>query len=147
MRPNSSLKNSVVWAVVVSAGLWAHASGVVGAQDTQVEFEGPAMDVRGTCPTLMFSVNDTTISTTADTEFEDGACTEVRGGTRVEVDGVLGSDGRVIGSEIVVTSPDSDDDDDDDDEDEDDDDDPRRSVGVDRLRGSSPPLAGSDNGL
>ena len=104
MRTKSSLKSYVVWGIVVSVGLWAHASGVVGAQDTRVEFEGPAMDVRGTCPTLVFSVNDTTISTTANTEFEDGACTEVRGGTLVEVDGVLGSDGRVIGSEIVVTS-------------------------------------------
>ena len=104
--------NLTVAAGVVAVGI-STAVLVAAAQRGQVEREGSVSDVRGTCPALVFSVGDTTISTNAATEFEEGSCAEIAPGVRVDVDGALTSAGELAASEIEVESADDDDDDDD----------------------------------
>ncbi len=65
------------------------------------------------------------VSTDADTEFENGACSDVREGTHVEVEGELRLDGRWVAAEVELGlgsgNEDEDDDNDDDDDGKDDD--------------------------
>ena len=66
-----------------------------------ITLEGEAREVSGTCPNKTFRLENRTVYTTAQTEFERGNCGDLR--NRVDFDyvrGVLMSDGRVRADQI-----------------------------------------------
>ena len=69
--------------------------------------EGKVSNLSGSCPALQFILNGRVVKTNSDTKFKDGKCKSIGNGTRVEVKGVLMSDGTVRAERV-----DSDDDDD-----------------------------------
>jgi hypothetical protein len=60
------------------------------------ELEGLVSGLTGTCPSLTFKINGTTVMTNAATKFDYGICTSVANGKKVEVYGAPGSNGVVV---------------------------------------------------
>ena len=66
------------------------------------EIAGPAGGVKGTCPTLTFSVNGYAIVTDAATTFSPApGCAAVKSGTRVTVTGTVQANGTVLATAVV----------------------------------------------
>ncbi len=96
--------------------------GAVAQRQAEVEREGPIANLSGGCPTVEFSVGATVVSTNAATEYDGGACADLRNGQHVEVEGVLPANGRMVAAEVEFDDDDGDDDDGDDDDRDDEDD-------------------------
>jgi len=54
----------------------------------EVELKGAIAGLGGGCPSITFMVSGSTVSTSASTRFDDGACASLKNGDRVEVKGV-----------------------------------------------------------
>jgi hypothetical protein len=54
----------------------------------------------GRCPTLRFTVENTTVTTDGDTKFRGGRCGDLENRDEVEVRGTRLSDGSVAASEV-----------------------------------------------
>jgi hypothetical protein len=59
--------------------------------------KGVVSNLSGSCVTLTFTVQSTTVKTNGATKFEDGPCTRIAKGTRVEVEGTRQADGTILG--------------------------------------------------
>ena len=66
----------------------------------QFEIEGSAGGVRGICPNLEFSVNGFSIKTSSATTFEGGACSALKSGDKVKVNGLRQADGSVAATKV-----------------------------------------------
>ena len=69
-------------------------AGTVGAfevtiLDSVVSLEGAISSLTATCPTLSFAINGTQVTTDLSTVFDEGACTDLAGGSLVRVTGRL----------------------------------------------------------
>lgn len=69
-------------------------------EDGAFEIEGPAGGLTGTCPAIRFTVNGFSIRATTSTVFEDGPCSGIKSGTKVEVKGTRNADGSVTATRI-----------------------------------------------
>jgi hypothetical protein len=65
-----------------------------------VEIEGPAGGVSGTCPALQFTVMGHQVATNAATVFEGGACSTLRSGMRVTVNGTRQADSSILATRV-----------------------------------------------
>jgi hypothetical protein len=54
--------------------------------ENELELKGTVSELSGTCPELEFTVNNQTVTTDENTDFDDAACSEVRDGGRVEIE-------------------------------------------------------------
>ena len=117
MLQSISAGRNVARLLLGCAGIW-FAGSVATAQLTEIEFVGVVAEIRGACPSLMFSVNDTMVSTDGETDFDGVSCSDIQNGIQVEVEGIRQASGQVLAIEVEPASEDdADDDDDDDDED------------------------------
>jgi hypothetical protein len=66
------------------------------------EVVGAASGLNGTCPSLIFTVHSTRVSTNASTQFLKGTCGQLKNGTNVEVDGARQSDGSIAAGKVQV---------------------------------------------
>lgn len=66
------------------------------------ELEGTVSNLSGSCPTLTFTVQRTTVKTNSATVFEHGSCTRIVNGTRVEVEGRRQADGTIVATEVEI---------------------------------------------
>jgi hypothetical protein len=66
----------------------------------EFEIEGSAGGLKGTCPSVSFSVNGFPVSTSGETAFEGGACSSLRNGAKVRVTGTKRPDGSVLASRV-----------------------------------------------
>ena len=71
-------------------------------EDDEAEVEGAVGALAGSCPSLTFTVNATTVSTDAATRFKDGTCSQVTSGVRVEVKGVRQSNGSINATRVEL---------------------------------------------
>jgi Domain of unknown function (DUF5666) len=67
--------------------------------DDDNELEGAVSNLSGTCPTLTFTVQRTTVKTNGTTKFER-PCSRIANGTRVEVEGRRQADGSILATEV-----------------------------------------------
>jgi hypothetical protein len=68
----------------------------------EFEIEGSVGGLKGTCPTVQFSVNGFSIATTGTTTFEpSGSCTLLKSGDRVTVKGTRLADGSVAATRVT----------------------------------------------
>ena len=65
----------------------------------QITMKNGKPALSGTCPAVSFIVSGVTVTTSATTRFEDGACSGLRNGARVEVQGTRSGD-TVMASEV-----------------------------------------------
>jgi hypothetical protein len=65
--------------------------------------EGTAANVKGTCPALSMVVLGVHVTTDGSTVFSNGACSTIRNGTKVLVEGNQESDGHVIATSVRIT--------------------------------------------
>jgi hypothetical protein len=66
------------------------------------ELEGAISNKSGTCPTLTFTVQGSTITTDGNTKFEDGQCSQIANGTKVEVEGTRQANNSVLARTIEL---------------------------------------------
>jgi Domain of unknown function (DUF5666) len=66
------------------------------------EVKGVVSNLSGSCVTLTFTVQSTTVKTNGATKFEDGPCTRIANGTRVEVEGTRQADGTILATEVEL---------------------------------------------
>jgi uncharacterized protein DUF5666 len=64
--------------------------------------EGTVANLAGACPTLAMVVRGTRVHTDVDTEFVNGACGNLRNGTKVEVDGDTNPDGSLHATRLKI---------------------------------------------
>jgi hypothetical protein len=69
------------------------------APDSEFEIQGPIGGPGGTCPSIHFKVNGVSIATNASTVFET-ACTALKAGTKVDVNGTRQADGSVVATRV-----------------------------------------------
>jgi hypothetical protein len=62
---------------------------------SEIEFNGEARNVSGTCPILTFTLDNRTVYTTSTTDFARGPCRDLKNNSDIEVRGWLMSDGRI----------------------------------------------------
>ncbi len=68
-------------------------------------FSGVVSSLAGTCPSLVFTANNTIVHTTGATTFGGGSCADVRNGGSAGIAGTKQSDGSVIASYVSVSVP------------------------------------------
>jgi len=95
-------------AVTVSGGSATMTSQQRTDSQHRVGSHGLVSGLSGTCPDLTFTVNGTTIVANASTIFEDGSCSTVQNGTRVEIKGTRQSNGSVLATKVDIDEPDLD---------------------------------------
>jgi hypothetical protein len=66
----------------------------------EMEIEGPAGGVKGTCPALSFGVNGFDVATNGSTSFEGGTCAALKSGTKVKVNGTRQADGSILATRV-----------------------------------------------
>ena len=71
------------------------------AQGGEFEIEGSLGGLKGTCPSLQFSVNGFSVTTGAATTFEGGVCASLKSGDRVTVKGTRQADGSVAATKVI----------------------------------------------
>ena len=64
------------------------------------EIQGPVGGLKGTCPSVTFVINGFSIATSSSTSFQGGACSAVRNGGQVTVDGTRQADGSVAATTV-----------------------------------------------
>src|SRR5947199_97493 len=74
------------------------------ATEGEAEREGRVTRlVDGTsCPTLRFIVDGVFVSTTAATRFDDGSCSDILAGVKIEAKGTRQLDGSIVASRIEI---------------------------------------------
>ena len=105
-------------------------------QPGRVELKGAIAGLSGQCPSINFTIAGSPVSTTAATAFDDGACSVLKNGDQVEVEGVRQANNIVMASRVENKNADDDDDDDNDNDDD-------RHGGEARLEGSIGGLSGA----
>jgi uncharacterized protein DUF5666 len=70
--------------------------------DDENELKGPVSNLSGSCPTLTFTIQGTTVKTNNGTRFEHGQCARVANGRRVEVEGRRQADGTLLATEVEI---------------------------------------------
>jgi hypothetical protein len=69
-------------------------------QGGEVELNGAIAGLGGGCPSITFTVTDSTVTTSGSTRFDDGSCSSLKNGDRVEVKGVRQSPTMVAASRV-----------------------------------------------
>lgn len=70
--------------------------------EDELEITGTVANLAGACPELRFTLGAQPVLSDARTEFDDGACPEVRDGERVKVEGIVGADGILVATELEL---------------------------------------------
>jgi hypothetical protein len=65
-----------------------------------VEIEGSLGGLKGTCPALTFSVNGFSITTNSATVFDGAACSALKSGDKITVNGIKQADGSVLATRV-----------------------------------------------
>ena len=73
--------------------------------DRRIELKGLVSGLGGACPDATFTVNGMSVVTNGATRYEDGACSAVQNGTRVEVKGTRQANGSVLASYVDIDTP------------------------------------------
>jgi hypothetical protein len=72
-----------------------------GDDHGQVELNGSASGVTGTCPAVTFTLSSTTVTTNASTKFDGVACTALATAGRLEVKGSKQTNGSVLATKVA----------------------------------------------
>jgi Domain of unknown function (DUF5666) len=70
--------------------------------DDEGDLEGTVSNRSGTCPTLTFTVQATTVKTNSATKFDGGQCAGVVNGVKVEVEGTRQTDGTLVAQDVEI---------------------------------------------
>jgi hypothetical protein len=66
----------------------------------EFEIQGSAGGVKGSCPSLTFTVNGYSVATNGSTTFSGLGCSDLKSGTKVTVDGIKQADGSVLATKV-----------------------------------------------
>lgn len=97
--------NTMVLAIAGSLGLGmvvqldAQAGDRDKGKNDKAEVEGVVENMTGTCPNLQFTVQGKKVTTNSRTDFDDGACENIRNGQRVDVEGRK-ENGALVAKEV-----------------------------------------------
>lgn len=68
----------------------------------EAEIEGKVSALSGSCPTVTMTVNGTSVTTNASTQFSGGACSAIVKGAKVEIKGTRQPNGSILASRVKV---------------------------------------------
>jgi hypothetical protein len=66
------------------------------------QLAGTISNKSGNCPTLTFTVQGSTVTTDGNTKFEDGQCSQIANGTKVEVEGTRQANNSVLAKNVEI---------------------------------------------
>jgi hypothetical protein len=66
------------------------------------ELEGTVSNKSGNCPSLTFTVQETTVTTDGNTKFNGGQCSQVANGTKVEVEGTHQANNSMLAKQVEI---------------------------------------------
>lgn len=64
------------------------------------ELQGTVSNKSGTCPSLTFTVQGSTVNTDGNTKFDGGQCSQIANGTKVDVDGTRQTNNNVLAKTV-----------------------------------------------
>jgi Cu/Ag efflux protein CusF len=109
----------------------------------QVELKGVIAGLTGQCPSISFSIGGSPVTTSTATKFEDGACSTLKNGDQVEVNGVRQANNVVMADRVDKKNEDKGDDGNDDGDNHQGRDDGHNQGGEVELNGSIAGLGGA----
>ena len=68
----------------------------------EVKLKGTVAGLGGACPSLTFTVNGSAAVTNSATRYEDGSCSSIQNGTRLEVKGPRQPNGSVLATKVDI---------------------------------------------
>ena len=74
------------------------------AQTPPAAVQGTVASLTGTCPTLMFVVGSTTVTTSSTTSFEGAGCVAIVAGEFVAAEGTRNTDGSIAAAHVVAAT-------------------------------------------
>ncbi len=74
----------------------------VNVEVAEIEIEGKVGSIAGICPGLTFSLNGTSITASAATQYKGGSCSSIKIGTKVGVKGTRQANGSVLASRVEI---------------------------------------------
>lgn len=77
-----------------------HGNPEPGEDHGEVELKGTISAKSGACPSLMFTVSSTLVTTNASTKFDETPCTALANGDQVEVEGTRQANGSVLATKV-----------------------------------------------
>jgi hypothetical protein len=90
------------------------AGGTIGSvKAARFEVHGTISNLAGTCPGTTFEVNGVVVTTDANTQYEDGNCSALADGVKVEAKGTILPDGTHLATKVEFDDEEHDDDEDD----------------------------------
>ena len=66
------------------------------------ELQGTVSNKSGTCPSLTFTVQGSTVNTDGNTNFNGGQCSQIANGTKVEVEGTRQSNNNLLAKKVEL---------------------------------------------
>jgi hypothetical protein len=103
---NNGAYSVIATAITVDEQPGTGTGGGPGGRRGHVGGEGTVASLTGTCPSLSMVVRGTRVRTSASTEFVDGACGNLRNGTKVEVEGDTTDGGGLDATRVrIVDQP------------------------------------------
>jgi hypothetical protein len=66
----------------------------------EAEVEGAIATLKGNCPSITFTVNGTPVTTSSSTRFDNGACSSLKNGDKVEVKGTRPAGGPIAATRV-----------------------------------------------
>jgi hypothetical protein len=94
------VKGTASGSTVVASDVMVQDENPKPPDEGETEAEGTVSGLGGTCPSLVFTVHSTRVSTTASTQFVKGTCGQLTNGTSVEVEGARQSDGSITAAKV-----------------------------------------------
>jgi Domain of unknown function (DUF5666) len=79
-----------------------HGNPEPGEDHGEVELKGTISGKSGTCPSLIFTVSSTMVTTNASTKFDETPCTALANGDQVEIEGTRQANGSVLATKVEV---------------------------------------------
>src|SRR5262245_46633202 len=71
-----------------------------GSSATNAGVVGTVSGLTGVCPTVTFTLEGKTVTTTASTRYDGGACSDLKNGARVKVAGAASASGSIAAQGI-----------------------------------------------
>jgi hypothetical protein len=96
-------KAAMSLAAACAVGLLAYPN--AQAHEDMPVVSGSVEALSGDCPKLRFRVGGQVVTTDARTEFDDGDCSDVKEGVRVEVEGPMDEAGVLLAHEVDLSVP------------------------------------------
>ena len=98
--PNALLSSREAFITIGNISHRVRQAAALDDKDDDVRLEGNVSGLSGSCPSMQFTVQGRTVSTSNETDFKGGNCGHLVNGVRVDVKGDQQTNGTVVAREV-----------------------------------------------